>query len=136
MDFNAGFNPYYKILSSIRTTAGYRNSADSFNFAVSWYKSLNPYYKLDWLNREQISFSGGAKIPGVNLEALGECEFNLIEKKLIYTGLSAVWHFQCIDFRVLVQGYFFREKPEIQVSFSVGLGNISPSEDFLGRTRR
>jgi len=136
LDFNAGFNPYYKTLSSIRATASYRSPMDSFSFAVSWYKSLNPYYEFDWLNREQIGFSGGAKIPGVNLEALGECEFNIIEKRIIYTGFSAVWHFQCIDFRALVRGYFFREKPEVQVSFSIGLGNIGTSEDILGRKGR
>jgi hypothetical protein len=37
-----------------------------------------------------------------------------------------------VDFKLDVRAYFFREEPEVQFRFSVGLGNISSSSDFLG----
>jgi len=35
-----------------------------------------------------------------------------------------------------LRAFFFRETPDIQFLFSLGLGNIGPSEDILGRKGR
>jgi len=132
LDISAGYDTYLKTLSSLRAAAGYGNPADNFYFSLSWYKSFNPIYSGPLYNREQIGINGGFKIPRWNIEALGEFEYNIMEKKLLYTGISAVWHYQCVDFKADVRAFFFREKPDVQVRFSVGLGNISSASDFLG----
>jgi len=132
LDLSAGYNTYRKTLSSVRASASFGNPSDNLFFSLSWYKSFNPYYTEAYWNREQIGLNGGLKFPRLGLEALGEFEYNIMEKKILYSGLSAVWHYQCIDFKADVRAFFFREKPEVQVRFSFGLGNISSTSDFLG----
>ncbi len=133
LDFSVSYNTYQKTLSSVRASAGLGSPADNFFFSLSWYKSMNPYRSEEYLfNREQVGVTGGIKIPRWDIEALGEFEYNLEEKKILYTGVSAVWHYQCVDFKLDVRAFFFREKPEVQVRFSLGLGNISSTSDFLG----
>ncbi|MBN2242103.1 MAG: LPS assembly protein LptD, partial [Acidobacteria bacterium] len=132
IDLGAGYHTYKAILSNLRASVNYGNPADDLYFSLSWYRSQNPYYTDILFNREQIGFSAGVKLPRMNIEALGEVEYNITAKELLYAGLAAVWHYQCVDFKFDARGFFFREKPEFQIRFSIGLGNITPTADFLG----
>ncbi len=51
---------------------------------------------------------------------------------MLYTTATLAWNWQCLDFRVDAQAFYFRDKPEVQIRFSIGLGNITPSSDSLG----
>ncbi|MCX6566563.1 MAG: LPS assembly protein LptD [Candidatus Aminicenantes bacterium] len=132
LDVSLGYNTYKKSLSSVRASAGLGDSSDKAHISVSWYKSINPYYGFTSTSRHQIGLSGGAKIPWLQLEALGEFEYNLAAKKVLYTGLAAVWHYQCIDVKMNVRAFFFRGTPEVQFQMSLGLGNIGSTSEFLG----
>jgi hypothetical protein len=83
-------------------------------------------------DRHQISASAGLKIPKWPIEVMGDIDFNLKEKKLLYTAVSAVYHYQCLDFTFEAKVFYFRVKPEAQFNFSLGLGNIGKTTDFLG----
>ena len=132
LDASLGYNTYKKALSSIRASAGLGDSSDNAHIAVSWYKSVNPYRGITSTSRHQIGLRGGAKIPFLQLEALGEFEYNLAANKVLYTGLAAVWHVQCVDVKMNVRAFFFRETPDIQFQLSLGLGNIGSTSEPLG----
>jgi len=132
IDFSMAFNPYYTNFSRLRLGANLGTPADSLFFRVSWYRSLNPYFDNTWGERHQISFYTGFKIPKINLDALGTLDYNIKERKLLYTALSVVYHYQCIDFKADVKIFYYREKPEAQFGISIGLGNIGKTTDFLG----
>jgi len=134
-DFSASFNTYFKSFSSIRLGAIFGSPADDLFLNINWYKSMNPYYKNPWYDRHLISLFGGAKIPSVSLELTGEMDFNVTEKKMLYSALSAVYHYQCLDFKADVRIFYFREKPDLQLKISFGLGNIGKTTDFLGGAR-
>lgn len=136
LDLSLGYNTYKRFLSSVRASAGLGNASDGAYLAVSWYKSINPYRGYTSISRHQIGLRGGAEFPALRLETLGEFEYNLQAKKVLYAGLAAVWHVQCIDIQMGLRAFFFRETPDIQFLFSLGLGNIGPSEDILGRRGR
>ena len=51
---------------------------------------------------------------------------------MMYSAASLVYHYQCLDFKADVRIFFFRDKPEFQFKFSLGLGNIGKTTDFLG----
>jgi len=132
LDFSAGFNPYYKVFSSLRVSAGWGVPSDDWFFRLNWYKSSNPYRPESLWNRHQIGFSGGAKIPTLSLEAQTQVDFNLQERELLYLGALVTYHYQCLDFTADLRVFYFREKPEVQFRISFGLGNIGKSTDFLG----
>lgn len=138
LDFSAGFNPYYKTFSSIRMGANLGSPSDSLFLAVSWFKSTNawykgmPLYELGIWDRHQISCFAGAKIPRLSLEAQTEFDFNIVERKMLYSGFAFVYHYQCLDFRADLRIFYFRERPETQFRLSIGLGNIGKTVDFLG----
>ena len=132
LDVSAAFNPYHNTFSSLRLGANLGSPADSLFLRVNWYKSINPYYENVWWNRHQVSFFGGLKIPELSLEAQAETNFNIQEGKMLYSALALVYNYQCLDFRVELKVFYFREKPETQFLFSFGLGNIGKSIDFLG----
>jgi len=137
LDVSAGFNPYYKTFSSLRLGASVGTPDDPAFLRVNWYKSTNPYYKeiigydVYW-DRHQIGFSGGLKIPRLSLDTLAEVDFNIQERELLYTGLSFVYHYQCIDLKGDLKIFYFRDKPETQFRISFGLGNIGRTTDFFG----
>jgi hypothetical protein len=107
--------------------------ADSLFLRINWYKSINPYQEKDYRgNRHQVSFFAGLKIPELSLEAQAETDFNIQERKMLYSALALVYNYQCFDFRVELKVFYFRDKPETQFLFSFGLGNIGKSVDFLG----
>jgi lipopolysaccharide assembly outer membrane protein LptD (OstA) len=132
LDVSADFNPYHNTFSSLRLGANLGSPADSLFLRVNWYKSINPYYENVWWNRHQVSFFGGLKIPELSLEAQAETNFNIQEGKMLHSVLALVYNYQCLDFRVELKVFYFREKPDTQFKFSFGLGNIGKSIDFLG----
>jgi len=71
------------------------------------------------------------RIPRLSLDLQAEADFNIQERKLLYTGGRLTYHYQCIDFLVDVRVYYFRARPEAQVRFSVGLGAIGKSLGLL-----
>jgi hypothetical protein len=138
IDFTAGYNPYNKTLSSLRLGAQLGTIADPVFLHVSWFKSINSWlqggqeiiYSL-W-DRHQISFFGGLKIPRWSLEAQGEVDFNIVERKMLYAAGNISYRYQCLDLKAEMRVYYFRERPETQFRISFGLGNIGKSTDFLG----
>jgi len=132
LDVSAGFNPYFKSFSTLRFSASAGMPTDPYFLRVSWYKSENPYREILLWARHQISFYGGAKVPGLPLELNGAVDFNIQEKKLLYSALNCVYHYQCLDFKADIRVYYFREKPEFQFNISFGLGNIGKTTEFLG----
>jgi LPS-assembly protein len=131
-DCMATFNTYTKDFSNLRLGASLRSPNDNVFINVSWFKSTNPWYPSDLFNRHQISFYGGAKIPALSLDVMAETDFNIVERKMLFTAVNAVYHYQCLDLKANLSIYFFREKPEIQYKISFGLGNIGKTTDFLG----
>ncbi|MHB8055376.1 MAG: LPS-assembly protein LptD [Candidatus Aminicenantales bacterium] len=130
-DFRAGYNVYKKALSSVRASANLGTAADDLYFSFAWYKSINPYYSQTvYSNREQIGINGGVKIS--NLDLSGDFQYNIQAKKMLYADLAVAWDWQCLNFKVDAQAFFFRTKPEVQFRFSVGLGNITSSSNSLG----
>ena len=132
IDVSAAFNPYHNTFSSLRLGANLGSPEDNLFLRVNWYKSINPYVESTSGNRHQISFFGGLKIPELSLEAQAETDFNIQEGKMLYSALALVYNYQCLDFRVELKVFYYREKPETQFLFSFGLGNIGKSIDFLG----
>ncbi|NIM58480.1 MAG: LPS assembly protein LptD, partial [Candidatus Aminicenantes bacterium] len=132
IDVSAAFNPYHNTFSSLRLGANFGSPRDSAFLRVNWYKSVNPYIEGTFADRHQISFFGGLKIPELSLEAQAETDFNIQEGKMLYSAFAVVYNYQCLDFRVELKVFYFREKPETQFMFSFGLGNIGKTIDFLG----
>jgi len=140
IDFTANYNPYHKTLSSVRLGAQLGTDADPMFLHVSWFKSVNAWlqtgneiiYSL-W-DRHQINFFGGVKIPRWSLEAQGEVDFNIFERKMLYAAANVSYHYQCLDLKTEIRVYYFRERPETQFRISFGLGNIGKTTDILGGT--
>jgi lipopolysaccharide assembly outer membrane protein LptD (OstA) len=146
VDFSAGYNPYYKNIASLRLGAGIGQPTDDFFLSVSWFKSINAWlkgaaeaaqnglpleYSSIW-DRHQISVSAGLKIPALDLEGKGEFDYNIMEKKLLYVMGDLIFHYQCLDLKANARLFFFRDTPEFQIGFSVGIGNIGRSSSMLG----
>ena len=149
IDFSAGFNPYYKTVSSLRLGAGIGHPSDDFFLSVSWFKSINAWlrgaaeaaqnglplqYSSIW-DRHQISFIGGLKIPALDLEGKGEVDYNVIEKKILYVMGNLIFHYQCLDLKADVRLFYFRDTPEFRIAFSLGIGNIGRSSSMLGGSK-
>jgi len=136
LDASLSYNPYYKKLSNLRLSADLGSRKDGRFLSVSWFKSSNTWYTDEisrmFRARHQISAATGLKIPKWPIELFGSVDFNLKEKKMLYTALSAVYHYQCLDFTFEANVFYFRVKPETQFKFSLGLGNIGKTTDFLG----
>jgi lipopolysaccharide assembly outer membrane protein LptD (OstA) len=137
VDFGMAYNPYQKAVSMIRLSAGLGNYASGTSLSVSWFKSLNawvtniPPELRDLYNRHQVAAFGQLRLPALNLDLMGDIDFNIQEKQLLYTAGRAVYHYQCLDFTAEVRVFYFRARPEAQFKFSLGLGNVTPSSDFL-----
>ncbi len=83
-------------------------------------------------DRHQIGFFGGVKILRLDLEVQADIDFNIKERKMLYTGFVFIYNYQCLDFRADFKIFYFREKHEWRFLFSFGLGNIGKTVDFLG----
>ncbi len=132
LDVTAAFNPYHNTFSTLRLGANLGSPEDSVFLRVNWFKSVNPYYEGTLADRHQISFFGGLKIPKLSLEAQAQTDFNIKEREMLHSALAIVYNYQCLDFRLELKVFYFRDKPETQFMFSFGLGNIGKSIDFLG----
>ncbi|MCX7972947.1 MAG: LPS assembly protein LptD [Candidatus Aminicenantes bacterium] len=131
LDFSANYNHYWQKLASWRLQANFNSPADFFFFNFSWFKSMNPWYRDVLWDRHQLGLTTKFQLPRPSLEALVDLSLNLVERRLLYAGLSAVYHYQCLDFRFDFRLFQFRDKPEIQFKFSLGLGHIGKTTDFL-----
>lgn len=141
LDAAVGYNPYYHNFSSLRLTATAGSRPDGRYLSLNWYKSMNSWVAgVDptlraLYNRHQLSATGGLRLPGSALEFAGDVDYNLQEKKLLYTGGQAIYHYQCLDFQLEVRVYYFRIRPETEFRFSVGIGNIGRTADLVGGLR-
>ena len=138
LDASVGYNPYYRNFSSLRVTATAGARAENKFLSLSWFKSSNSWVvgvdpSLAGLyNRDQVNVFAGWRLPGWSLDVQGEVDYNIKDRKLLYTAAQAIYHYQCLDFLVELRMFYFRQPPDTQVRFSVGLGNIGRTTDFLG----
>lgn len=132
LDVAAGYNTYQKMFSFLRLGASLNSLSDPFFLSLNWYRSINPWFKDILADRQQVGGVARLNIPRLKFEALGEFDFNIEKRRMLYTGLSLVYHYQCLDFKADVRVFYYREKPETQFRFSFGLGNIGKTTDFLG----
>ncbi|MBE3109080.1 MAG: LPS-assembly protein LptD [Acidobacteria bacterium] len=138
LDASAAYNPYYKNLSSLRLSATAGSKADGDFLTVSWFRSRNSWVTgidpalIALYNRDQAGVFGGLRLPRLSLDLQLEADYNIREGKLLYTGAQLTYHYQCIDFLVDVRVFYFRDRPDTQVRFSLGLGTIGKTLDFLG----
>jgi LPS-assembly protein len=132
LDASTGYNTYHKTFSYLRLGTNINSFADPFFLSVSWFRSMNPWYKDVLGNRQQIGVVSKFQIPRLQLEALGEFDYNIMERKMLYSGVSLVYHYQCLDFKADIRVFYYRATPEVQYRFSIGLGNIGKTTDFMG----
>jgi lipopolysaccharide assembly outer membrane protein LptD (OstA) len=136
LDMGAEYNPYYRNLTSLRVSASAGSLASGRFVSLSWFKSGKSWYRdvisQLLLGRHQISVTAGFKVPKMPIDVWADMDYNAKERKFLYLGGNAVYHYQCLDFEFEVKVFYFRTKPETQFKFSLGLGNIGKTTDFLG----
>ncbi len=132
LDCSSGYNTYFKNFSYFRLGASLNSPSDPVFLSLNWFKSINPWYAYEVFNRQQIGASGRVKIPRLQLEALAEIDYNIMERKILYSALSLVYHYQCLSFVVDVRQFYYRTPAETQFRISVELGNIGKTTDFMG----
>jgi lipopolysaccharide assembly outer membrane protein LptD (OstA) len=138
LDASAAYNPYYKNVSSLRmsATAGVKARGDFLT--LTWFTSRNSWVTgvdpalIALYNRDQVGAFGGLRLPGLDLDLQLEADYNIKDRKLLYTGAQATYHYQCVDILVDVRVFYFRDRPDTQVRVSLGLGSIGKTLDFLG----
>jgi len=137
-DASAAYNPYYKSLSSLRLSATAGSKAEGDFLTVNWFSSRNSWVAgvdpdlIALYNRDQVGAFGGLRIPALSLDLQLEADYNVKERKLLYTGAQLTYHYQCVDFLVDVRAFYYRATPDVQVRLSLGLGTIGKTLDFLG----
>ena len=136
LDMSAEYNPYYSNLTSLRLGASVGSRASGRFLSLSWFRSAKSWYRDEisqlFGNRHQVGITAGLKIPKLPIDLLADCDYNVKERKLLYLASSLVYHYQCLDFEFSMKVFYFRAKPETQFKFSLGLGNIGKTTDFLG----
>ncbi len=136
LDMSAEYNPYYSSMTSLRISANAGSRADGRFVSLSWFKSAKSWYRDEisalFGNRHQVGVTAGFKVPKLPLDVLADVDYNVKERKLLYLASKAVYHYQCLDFEFEMSVFYFRAKPETQFKFSLGLGNIGKTTDFLG----
>lgn len=136
-DASAAYNPYSQNLASLRLSATAGAKADGDFLTVTWSSSRNPWVTgvdpalIALYNRDQVGASAGLRLPALDLDLQAEADYNIKEGKLLYTGAQLVYHYQCVDLLVDVRAYYFRDSPDVQVRFSLGLGAIGRTLGFL-----
>lgn len=138
LDASAGYNPYYKTLSSVRlgVTAGDKPGGDFLT--VNWFSSRNSWIVgvdpalVAIYNRDQIGALGGLRLPGLRVDLQLEADYNIKDHKVLYTGALLTYHYQCVDIVVDIRSFHYRARPDTQVRVSLSLGSIGRSLDFLG----
>jgi len=138
LDASAGYNPYYRNLSSLRFSATAGSKAEGDFLTLTWFSSRNPWITgvdpalVSLYSRDQVGAFGGLRLPGLDLDLQLEADYNIKDRKLLYTGAQITYHYQCVDILVDVRVFHFRDRPDTQVRVSLGLGSIGRSLDFLG----
>jgi hypothetical protein len=66
------------------------------------------------------------------LDLQGEIDYNIQERKVLYTAGQILAHYQCLDLLLELRVFYFRDRPDTQFRISLGLGNIGRTADFLG----
>jgi LPS-assembly protein len=138
LDAAAAYNPYYKNMSSFRlgVTAGVKPGGDFLS--VNWFTSRNSWITgvdpalIAIYNRDQIGAFGGLRLPGLGVDLQIETDYNVRDRRLLYTGGTLTYHYQCVDILFDVRSYHYRTKPDTQFRVSLALGSIGRSLDFLG----
>jgi len=138
LDASAGYNPYYKSMSSLRFgfTAGDKPAGDFLT--VNWFSSRNSWVTgvdpalVALYNRDQLGALGGLRLPRLRVDLQLEADYNVKDRKLLYTGAVLTYHYQCVDILVDVRSFHYRAKPDTQIRLSLGLGSIGRTLDFLG----
>ena len=137
-DASAAYNPYYKSLSSLRLSATAGSKAEGDFLTVNWLSSRNSWVAgadpdlIALYNRDQVGAFGGLRIPSLDVDLQLEADYNIKERKLLYTGAQLTYHYQCVDLLVDVRAFYYRAAPDVQVRLSLGLGTIGKTLDFLG----
>lgn len=136
LDMSAEFNPYYRNLTSLRLNASAGSRSDGNYISVNWFKSTKSWFRDEiskiFGNRHQVGITTGFKVPKFPVDILADIDYNIMQRRLLFLGGSAIYHYQCLDFEFQVSIYYFRTKPETQFKFSLGLGSIGKTTDFLG----
>ncbi len=138
LDASAGYNPYYDTLSSLRLSATAGARADGEFLTLTWFESRNAWVAgadpelIALYNRDQVGALAGARLRRLGLDLQLEADYNIKDRKLLYTGVLATYHYQCVDINIDVRAFYFRARTDTQVRVSVGLGSIGRSLDFLG----
>ena len=132
LDISTSYNPYQKVFPSLHMAVNLGTWGDPVVCSVNWFKGTNPYYKDEIYDRHQISFMGGVTLRKLNLEAFTMLDYNIKEREMLFSLFSLVYHYQCLDFKVDLKIFYFREKPETQFRVSFGLGNIGKTTKILG----
>ena len=132
LDTSTGYNTYYNTFSYLRLGGSINSLTDPFFLSVNWFRSMNPWRQNVLRDRQQIGLVSRVEIPRLQLETLVEFDYNILERKMLYSGVSLVYHYQCLDFKADVRVFFYREPAEVQYRLSVGLGNIGKTTDFMG----
>jgi lipopolysaccharide assembly outer membrane protein LptD (OstA) len=130
-DMAADFNPYENNFLSSRLSANYGAPEDNFFFSLNWSKSYQILGPDSFFRSNQVGLQGSFRWPE-KLEFKAQIELDLQQKKVLYTGLAGIYHYQCLDFSFDLRVFYYRSRPETQFKFSVGLGNISRTTDLLG----
>ncbi|MCX6573689.1 MAG: LPS assembly protein LptD [Candidatus Aminicenantes bacterium] len=138
LDASVAYNPYYGNLSSLRLGATAGSKAEGEFLTLSWFKSRNSWIAgidpalIALYNRDQIGAFGGFRLPGIGVDLQLEADYNIKDAKLLYTGGQLTYHYQCLDFLVDLRVFYYRVPADVQVRFSLGLGAIGKTLDFLG----
>ena len=132
LDASTGYNTYFRTFSFLRLGANINSYTDPFFLSLNWFRSMNPWYKSVLGDRQQIGVVSRVEIPRLKLEAHVEFDYNILERKMLYSGISLVYHYQCLDFKADIRVYYYRQTPEFQYRVSLGLGNIGKTTDFMG----
>jgi len=137
LDASAAYNPYYGNLSSVRLSATAGAKAGGDFLTLTWFSSRNSWITgvdpelIALYNRDQIGAFAGLRLPALGLDLEVQADYNIKEAELLYTGARVIYHYQCVDFLVDVRAYYYRETPDVQVRFSLGLGSIGRTLGFL-----
>lgn len=138
LDAAAGYNPYYHNFSSLRLTGTAGRKETGRYLSLNWYKSLNSWVVgvdpslRSLYNRHQLGLVGGWRPPRSSLELQGEVDYNIKTKKLLYTAVQLIHHYQCFDIQAEVRVYNYASRAETQFKLSIGLGSISRTGNLMG----
>ena len=131
LDISADFNPYEQNFLSSRISANFGRSEDNLFLSLNWSKNYQIISPESFFRSHQLGLQAGWRWPE-KLDLKTQAEFDLENKKILYTALAGTYHYQCLDFSFDLRVFYFRTRPEVQFRFSIGLGNISQSSDLLG----